>query len=114
MDPTKIIPAPPTATDPVTWFAIAGFVVMILAIFYLAKTLRDSAASNAAASAAASEQSAKASREDRRELVTAFALEMQRQRDHDAQAVAETHKRIDGLTDEIRDMSKSIAACPRS
>jgi len=42
--------------------------------------------------------------------LTAFRDEMKEQRGHDAALTAETHKRLDNLGAEIREMSKTIAA----
>jgi hypothetical protein len=48
--------------------------------------------------------------EANREALIAFRDEMKTQRLHDAELTAETHKRLDTLGAEIREMSRSVAA----
>jgi len=48
--------------------------------------------------------------EANREALIAFRDEMKTQREHDSSLTTETHKRLDALGAEIREMSKTVAA----
>lgn len=84
MDPTKLVPAAPTTTDPITWIAILLVAVLVAILVWQLR----------------------ASADDR----THFLGALEAQRAHDSASVAETHKRIDGLSVEVRELSKEVAA----
>lgn len=46
--------------------------------------------------------------------LTAFRDEMKEQRTHDAALTAETHKRLDTLGNEVREMTKAISGCAKA
>lgn len=52
--------------------------------------------------------------EANRDALLAFRDEMKVQREHDAVLTAETHKHLDTLAVEVREMSKSIAGCAKA
>ena len=83
-----IIPKAPETSDPIVWIAIVLVVGAVSAVFLLVRALR----------------------EERREALGAFREEMAEQRKHDASQVAETHKRIDHIADEVADLAKEVAS----
>lgn len=95
MDPSGLVGKAPTTTDPITWIAFLLVVVLVLVLLWQLRTAGEDRRADSASRDAA---------------LKAFRDDLAAQRAHDDAQVNKTHDRIDGLSGEVRALSREVAA----